>query len=85
MSDKEEFLSTQDFHTLKDLRTKAAFIVTKAEKAILESRVAELEYKHALLNAYLKYGLDTSDGIDMDDQGKIVRAEAQTKPEQTKE
>ena len=74
----EEFLSQQDFAILKDLRTKAAFILVKAEKAILENKVAELEYKSALLNAYLKYNIDINDSID-ESTGKIVRADAKVK------
>lgn len=73
MSDKEEFLSAQDLAAIKDLRTKNAFVASRAEKAILESKVAELEYKSAVLNTYIKYGLTMVDSID-EITGKIVRA-----------
>ena len=74
MSDKEEFLSAQDLATIKDLRTKNAFVASRAEKAILESKVAELEYKSAVLNTYIKYGLTMVDSID-EITGKIVRTD----------
>ena len=73
MSDEEEFLSATDFANIKDLRTKSAFVASRAEKAILESKVSELEYRTAVLNVYVKYGLKLSDSID-ENTGKILRA-----------
>lgn len=69
---EEEVISAQDFALIKDLRTKNAFIASRAEKAILESRVAELEYKNTVLNIYVKYGLGLKDSID-ETTGKILR------------
>lgn len=69
---EEEVISAQDFALIKDLRTKNAFVASRAEKAILESRVAELEYKNTVLNIYVKYGLGLKDSID-ETTGKILR------------
>jgi hypothetical protein len=71
---KEEFLSAQDFASIKELRTKQAFVANSAEKAILESKVADLEYKSFILNVYLKYKLSMSDSID-ENTGKILHKE----------
>ncbi|HVI39873.1 MAG TPA: hypothetical protein VM577_04365 [Anaerovoracaceae bacterium] len=69
---KEEFISVADFTTIKDMRTKNAFIASRAEKAILESRVSEAELRNAILNVYVKYGLTVRDSID-ETSGKILR------------
>lgn len=84
--EKEQFLSPQDFSVIKDLRTKNAFIASRAEKAILESRIAELEYKYAVLNACVKYGLSITDSID-ETTGQIIKnsSEEKTDTEQVKE
>lgn len=68
----EEKISPEDFAVIKDLRTKNAFVASRAEKAILDSRVAELEYKNAILNIYVKYGLGIKDTID-ETSGKIIK------------
>lgn len=69
-------ISPQDFALIKDLRTKNAFVASRAEKAILESRLSELEYKNTVLNIYVKYGLSLKDSID-ESTGKILRNSSQ--------
>lgn len=67
-----ESVSVEDFSIIKDLRTKNAFVAARAEKAILESRLSEAEYKNGVLNIYVKYGLTMRDSID-EATGKILR------------
>lgn len=71
MNDKEITISAEDLAALKELRIKNAFIANKAEKALLEARVSELEYKVAAQQIYLKYGIASTDSID-EQTGKVT-------------
>lgn len=76
--EQDKCLETSEFYALKELRTKSAFIASNAEKAILESRVADLEYKVAIQNIYIKYNMSSSDTID-EETGKIKKREEKEK------
>lgn len=72
--EQDRFIDANDFASLKDLRIKTAFITTQTEKAMLEQRIAELEYKTAVLNVYIKNRMSLSETID-DNTGKIIKKE----------
>ena len=74
MKSEQEELEEKEFSMIKDLRTKAAFIESRAEKAALESHIANLELKVAVQNIYIKYKMSAADKID-EETGKIIRKE----------
>lgn len=68
--DKEKVISAEDLAQLKELRLKNALVATRAEKALLEARVSELEYKVAIQQVYLKYGISLEQSVD-ENTGKV--------------
>lgn len=68
--DKEKIISAEDLTQLKELRLKNALVATRAEKALLEARVSELEYKVAIQQVYLKYGISPEQSVD-ENTGKV--------------
>lgn len=67
-------VSQEDLQAFKAAKNKTTLLTAKAEKAILEARVAELEEKNIVLQLYLKYKLESSDSVD-EITGKITKKE----------
>jgi hypothetical protein len=63
--DKVLTLDPEELNFLKDLKN-------KTERAAMENRILELEYKNAIQSIYLKYQLDVMDIIDIA-TGKITK------------
>lgn len=73
----EKVISKEDLASLKDAKTKSAFLAMKAEKAVLEAQLAEAEKRNHILNMYIKYGLSAEDIID--ESSGLVKAKEDSK------
>ena len=67
-----ERISDNDRFAMELLKLNRKVSVLEAEKAILSSQNADANYKYAVLQLYMRYGLSQDDTID--DSGKIIRA-----------
>lgn len=68
----EEKISDQDKHTLDLMIMQRKVAIATAEKAIAENSASESAYKLALLQLYMKYGMNVeTDAID--ENGAIKR------------
>lgn len=75
-------ISMSDLLVIKNAKTKVGHMAQRAEKAILESQLADLEHRNLVLSIYLKYRLNDTDTID-ESSGEIIRKT--TSNEETKE
>jgi hypothetical protein len=67
-----ERISDNDRFAMELLKLNRKVSLLEAEKAILSSQNADANYKYAVLQLYMMYGLSQNDTID--DSGKIIRA-----------
>ena len=72
MDEAELVISQKDLSSLKDLRIKNAMVAHEAEKAHMKAKISELEYKVAIQEVYLKYGIAITDSVD-ESTGKVTR------------
>lgn len=68
----DECISTEDHDNLNTLKQRSVLTAAKAETAVANARVADLEYRLFVQHIYLKYKMDSSDRIE-DSTGKIQR------------
>ncbi len=72
LKDPEEKISDQDKHTLDLMIMQRKVAIASAEKAIAENNASESNYKLALFQLYMKYGMNVeTDAID--ENGSIKR------------
>jgi hypothetical protein len=70
----EDKISEVDYMSLELAKANRRVALANAEKALAESKVAETEYKYAVLQIFHKYGLGAGDSIE-ESTGKILKAE----------
>jgi hypothetical protein len=78
--EEDKVVSKEDLDLIKNSRNKVQFSMLKAEKASLEAKTDELEYKNAILNMYLKYGL-TLDMLIDENTGAVTKRQVHQIPE----
>jgi len=69
---KEIIINSSDLSFLKDLRIKHTIVMHEAEKAQLKTKISELEFKVAVQEIYLKYGIAITDSVD-ETTGKVTK------------
>ncbi len=76
MTNKEssQFISTEDLNLLKGNKSKVVIAGLGAQKAILESQLADAEYQNRVLSLCLKYNLNDQCSID-EQTGEILKSE----------
>jgi hypothetical protein len=74
---KKEFLSEKELQLIKDSKIKKSFSALLAEKYILESQKADLEFNNVILKFYIKKGLSLDDTID-ESSGEIIKKEKES-------
>jgi|SRR5690606_7806277 len=63
---KKEFISKEDALKINDAKSKLTEATQAAQRASLEAKNAELEYKVTIQHIFLKYGLSVKDSINTD-------------------
>ncbi len=71
-----EVIAPEEVEQIKTLKTNAVQLVSTAEKAYVQARVAELEAQNYILQIFLKYKVSLSEGENINDLGHILRKKA---------
>ncbi len=74
MTQSTQWISPEDLSLLRNSKSKNILLHLQAEKTILESQLADLEYKNVILSLRLKYQLEENIAID-ENTGKIILPE----------
>lgn len=70
MEENCEKISNEDMYELEIAKLNKMLVASQAEKAVLQSQIADLTYKYNILQLYVKYGLSNTDIIE---NGMIIR------------
>jgi hypothetical protein len=68
----DQFISAEDLALLRNTKSKAVVSALQAEKAILETQLADSEYRNLILSLCLKYNLNEQYSID-EATGKVIK------------
>lgn len=66
------YVSKEDLEKIKDARINSQITALNAEKATLEHRLAEAEYKNVVAGIFIKHKLNLNDIID-EVTGKVIK------------
>lgn len=66
------YVSKEDLEKIKDARTKSQITALEAEKAALEHKLAEAEFKNVVAGIFIKHKLNLNDIID-EVTGKVIK------------
>jgi hypothetical protein len=81
MTLEEEHLSANDLLAYRQIVSNSMLASSMADKAIAESKAAQMEAKYVVLSLFMKYNLIPGKD-DIRDDGKISRAKQPEQPEQ---
>ena len=79
---QEEHLSASDLLAYRQVVTNSMLASSMADKAIAESKAAQMEAKYIVLSLFMKYNLSPGKD-DIRDDGKILRTAIEKQPEQS--
>jgi hypothetical protein len=82
--EEQEHLSTSDLLNYKQVVTNSMLASSAVDKAIAESKAAQMEAKYVVLSLFMKYNLVPGKD-DIRDDGKILRTAKQFEQSETKE
>lgn len=60
----ERKLNDEALKAISNAKSRAILVAAQADKAVAEAKVAELEYRSVIQQAFIKYGLSLNDTID---------------------